>query len=336
MSAMTPRRYLGVDAGGTSTRSALIDARGRVLARGTAGGANHHTTDPAAVRASVREAIRAALGARHHEPTAAAPDDSCRVAAVGIGWSGLEAPGDEADARAIVGDSVDAPVMVLDSDVVAAHLGAFTGRPGVLVAAGTGSIVLGVDADGHRVRVGGWGHRYGDEGSAAWIATEGIRAALQGADGRGPATALWEALLEHAGLVADPAKSFKATAHALTAWLYHPSRHLNDVATFAQRLHAASIAGDAVATTVLRRAGVELARQVAAAVRRLAPPADVAVAGTGGVWEQAATVREGCREALAQLLADVDVRWVPAAADPAVGAAYMAVLADGQALPEGA
>ena len=332
---MRQRRYLGIDAGGTFTRSALLDARGRVLARGAAGGANHHTSDAAAVRASVREAIRAALGARHHEAAAAAPTDGCRVAAVGIGWSGLEVPGDEEDARAIVGDSVDAPVMVIDSDVVAAHLGAFTGGPGVLVAAGTGSIALGVDADGHRVRVGGWGHRYGDEGSAAWIATEGIRAALHAADGRGPATALWQALLAHAGLVTDPPGSFKTTAHALTAWLYHPSRHLNDVATFAPRLHAAAIAGDAVATAVLRRAGVELARQVAAVVQRLGPPAAVAVAGTGGVWEQAAAVREGCREALAQLLVDVDVRWVAATADPAVGAAYMAVLADGHALPDG-
>lgn len=330
---MRQRRYLGVDAGGTSTRCALIDARGLVLARGAAGAANHHTTEPAAVRASVRASIRTALGAHDHDDATATPGDRGYVEAVGIGWSGLEVPGCEADARAIVGDSVDAKVMVLDSDVVAAHLGAFMGEPGVLVAAGTGSIVLGVDAAGKRVRVGGWGHRFGDEGSAAWIATEGIRAALHGADGRGPRTALWQALLEHAGLAAVPSTSFRATAHALTAWLYHPARHLNDVATFAPRLHAAAIAGDAVAAAVLHRAGVELARQVAAAVQRLEPQAYVAVAGTGGVWEHAAAVREGCRQALAESLPGVGVRWAPAAVDPAVGAAFMAMLADGHPLP---
>lgn len=333
MSAMRQRRYLGVDAGGTYTRSALVDARGLVLSRGAAGAANHHTTDPAAVRASVRESIRTALGAHHHDDETGRLDAGGCVDAVGIGWSGLEVPGDEAEARAIVGDSVDTHVMVIDSDVVAAHLGAFTGGPGVLVAAGTGSIVLGVDSDGRRVRVGGWGHRYGDEGSAAWIASEGIRAALHGADGRGPTTALWQALLDHAGLAAVPSTSFKATAHALTAWLYHPARHLNDVATFAPRLHAAAIAGDAVAAAVLHRAGVELARQVAAVVQRLGAPAGVAIAGTGGVWEHAGVVREVCRQALAELLPGVGVRWAPAAADPAVGAAFMAMLADGRALP---
>ena len=341
MSQVTGRsapRYLGVDAGGTFTRSALIDAAGRVLARGAAGAANHHTSDGASVRASVREAVRGALAAapQHlHEAGKARADgsDAASIRVLAIGWSGLEAPGSEAEARAIVGDAVRAEHMVLDSDVTAAHVGAFWGGPGVLVAAGTGSIALGVDGSGRRVRAGGWGHRFGDEGSAAWLATEGIRSALRAVDGRAPPTSLWEALLEHAG-IAPGGRATEALAVAVTDWLYDPARHVNDVAAFARCVHASAVAGDAVAMGVIEAGGRELAQLVAAAACRLGAPGPLPLAGVGGVWENVPRVRAACRTALASLLPDVAIHWVEPAADPAVGAALMALRADGLPLPE--
>jgi len=52
------------------------------------------------------------------------------------------------------------------SDAEAAHLGALAGRPGLLVLAGTGSIVLGRGPTGGWVRAGGLGPLFGDGGSA--------------------------------------------------------------------------------------------------------------------------------------------------------------------------
>ena len=352
-------RYLGVDAGGTFTRSALIDATGRVLARGAAGAANHHTSDGASVRASVREAVRGALASQSQHPqrpreasetpatslasaagaagaaseAAAHGSDVASIRALAIGWSGLEAPGSEAEARAIVGDAVRAERMVLDSDVTAAHVGAFWGGPGVLVAAGTGSIALGVDSSGRRVRAGGWGHRFGDEGSAVWLATEGIRSALRAVDGRGPPTSLWEALLGHAG-IAPAGHATEALAVAVTDWLYAPARHVNDVAAFARYVHGTTVAGDTVAMGVIEAGGRELAQLVAAAACQLGTPGPLALAGVGGVWENAPEVRAACRAALASLLPDAAIHWVEPATDPAVGAALMALRADGLPLPE--
>lgn len=46
---------------------------------------------------------------------------------------------------------------------------------GILVVAGTGSIVYGRDRRGHDVRIGGLGPLLGDEGSAFWIGREWVR-----------------------------------------------------------------------------------------------------------------------------------------------------------------
>src|SRR5690625_7776141 len=105
----------------------------------------------------------------------------------------------------MVGSSVAADRFVLDSDVYAAHVGAFSGGPGLLISAGTGSMVLGVDSAGNRVRAGGWGYLYGDEGSATWIAREAIRAALQTTDGRASAHGPGPELVSAAGAHTQPA-----------------------------------------------------------------------------------------------------------------------------------
>src|SRR4029450_8111941 len=67
------------------------------------------------------------------------------------------------------------------SDVEAALLGALDGRPGILVLAGTGSIVMGRDSQGRVARTGGLGPLIGDEGSAFWLGREWLRLTPKGA-----------------------------------------------------------------------------------------------------------------------------------------------------------
>lgn len=68
------------------------------------------------------------------------------------------------------------------SDAEAAYLGALGSAPGLLVLAGTGSIVLGRSSRGRWVRRGGLGPLLGDEGSAFWIGREWLRATTRGED----------------------------------------------------------------------------------------------------------------------------------------------------------
>ncbi len=62
------------------------------------------------------------------------------------------------------------------SDAEAAYLGALADGPGLLVLAGTGSIIIGRDRRGRWGRAGGLGPLLGDEGSAFWVGREWLRA----------------------------------------------------------------------------------------------------------------------------------------------------------------
>ncbi len=68
------------------------------------------------------------------------------------------------------------------SDAEAAYLGALGETPGLLILAGTGSIVLGRTPRGRWVRRGGLGPLLGDEGSAFWIGKEWLKATTHGGD----------------------------------------------------------------------------------------------------------------------------------------------------------
>ncbi|MFD1541824.1 hypothetical protein ACFSJ0_32575, partial [Nonomuraea guangzhouensis] len=74
--------------------------------------------------------------------------------------------------------------VMITTDVVTSHAGAFSGGPGVVLAAGTGAIALGVStAGGSGARpavvrqVDGWGFLYGDAGGGYWIGRRGLEAA---------------------------------------------------------------------------------------------------------------------------------------------------------------
>jgi len=87
----------------------------------------------------------------------------------------------------------------LASDGYTALLGAHAGRPGVVVAAGTGSIGEALRAGGEHISVGGWGYPVGDDGSGAWIGMRAMREAQGASDGCGAAGSLVHAIWSVAG-----------------------------------------------------------------------------------------------------------------------------------------
>lgn len=108
--------------------------------------------------------------------------------------------------------------IVTDADIALA--GALGDASGVLLIAGTGSILLGQTPDGRRVRAGGWGYLLGDEGSGYAIGMAGLQAVADAFDG-GPATVLTDLVAEAHGL---------ASAEALIHKVYHADWSPADVA----------------------------------------------------------------------------------------------------------
>lgn len=285
LGSMPEPLFLGIDAGGSKTHAVLLSAEGKLLGRGEGGAANVRTTP----RDKVRRALSAAIA------EAAGGVSELRLRAVGIGSAGVPERAGEAEARVLLEGLVEAETVLLDSDAFAAWAGAFALGPGVLLASGTGSVCFGGSLQGTRVLVGGWGWRFGDEGSAYGIAAEGIRLALHAADGRAQAPELWQALLAFVGL---PAGTPEARRHSVEAWLYDPARTPGEIARFAPRVAALAEADCHVARGVLVRAGEELAHMVQAARAAAELTGTVQVALTGSVLTHNQSLRQAVTQAL--------------------------------------
>jgi glucosamine kinase len=172
-----PGRLLGIDAGGSATRLALVVGE-RVVRRQTAPPMNALLTDD--MESRLLELIRTA------GPTAA-----------GIGMPGLHSPREMVRLREELSREAGCPVYVT-GDGEAALFGAFGTAPGVAVFAGTGSGAMGYDGE-RWARAGGHGFLLGDEGSAYWIGRAAANAALRWEDGMGGSAAIHRAVIDVSG-----------------------------------------------------------------------------------------------------------------------------------------
>ncbi|WP_338152213.1 BadF/BadG/BcrA/BcrD ATPase family protein [Chromobacterium sphagni] len=87
----------------------------------------------------------------------------------------------------------------LATDGFTTLLGAHGGKPGVVVALGTGSIGEALYPDGSHREVGGWGYPSGDEASGAWLGQRAAQLTQMALDGRNAHSPLTRAVLEFVG-----------------------------------------------------------------------------------------------------------------------------------------
>jgi glucosamine kinase len=162
-------------------------------------------------------------------------------------------------------DRFGANRVLLAGDVVTAHAGAFGLGPGVVLAAGTGAIALGLDASGERRQVDGWGYLFGDAGGGFWIGRRGLDAALRCHDGRALPTELMVKAAEHFGDLGG-----------LAEVLYPGGDAVARIAEFAP-----AVLGLAETDPYAARIVAEAAGELAATVAAAAGPADLPVSWTG-------------------------------------------------------
>ncbi|NAZ87153.1 BadF/BadG/BcrA/BcrD ATPase family protein, partial [Kineococcus indalonis] len=180
---------LGLDVGGSGARALLAPLVPAVPAAPAGQGAllRVHGPGTAPRGDGVLRAVRALLSALQ-ERWGDVPGLRARpVAALALGAAGLASVAADRDAvRAELVAALAPGAVVLAADALTAHAGALGGRPGAVLAAGTGVIGLGRSAGGAWTRVDGWGHLLGDRGGAAWIGRRALEEALRAADGRCP------------------------------------------------------------------------------------------------------------------------------------------------------
>jgi glucosamine kinase len=168
---------LGVDAGGSATRAVLV-------------------RDGELVTRFDEPPMNLLLQPDAFDRLVVLIKDSGAVAA-GLGLAGLRGRADGEQLQQRLSGATGVKVVVVD-DTEAALVGAFDGGPGIVVISGTGSNAFGRNAAGRTARVGGHGFLLGDEGSAYWMASQALRAALHSHDGTGPKAPALEAAVTHA------------------------------------------------------------------------------------------------------------------------------------------
>lgn len=342
----------GLDGGGSRTRLVLVDPAGAELTR-------------------VEGPATALDGTRSAEQTAQIIEGLLEQAAQAAGvelplaglWCGL-AGASRTDLRAQLTDGLNrgrrALAIEIGSDADAAFAHAFATRDPaaasphllphpslphlppplqVLLIAGTGSIVITHSASGQRIRVGGWGPRFSDEGSGFWIGREAIALLLPLLEQGLPLPA-WAG---HAGPAA-PARP-PASATELATWANAADRR--SIAELASHVLAATqtpdVPADAAASAdpaeqLARRAVAALLDLIGRAVQLSAPdfaapnPADsspaarVHLALAGGLLAPGRPLRRRLEHALAERDGAEQNRIliVPTEIDAALGAATLA------------
>jgi glucosamine kinase len=258
------RYFAGIDGGQSSTTAAIGDETGRVLARGQSGPADEVGERRGSTR--LRDALAEALADALRN--AGLPEDT-KFEAIVAGISGYEGT--------VYGKPPELPTthLALMHDAPIAHAGAFGGGPGVVVIAGTGSVVYAVNDHGEAATCGGWGYLFGDEGSAFWIAREAISALMH-----------WQ----------DDEDEIDISAERKTALTFFGVKSLHELAReyYAGRIERSRIAAFAekamsveLFDAIVQRGAAMLSQLARVAVHNHGVRAGTPVACVGGLFENA-------------------------------------------------
>ncbi|NIJ33330.1 N-acetylglucosamine kinase [Sphingomonas oligoaromativorans] len=303
--------FLGVDGGGTKTEFVCIDEAGRVIARAVTGTTYHLQIGLDEAIARLGQGIEAVCGQLTLSP-----------AGLRRAFFGLPAFGEDAAIDPLLdaacGRLLGHDRYRCDNDMVCGWAGSLACADGINLVAGTGSIGYG-ERQGRKARVGGWGEIFGDEGSAYWIAIQGLNAFTRMSDGRLPAGPLKQALARELALASDLDICARVMGEKGMA--------RDEIAGLARIVSDAADQGDAEAAAILDRAGSELAAMAQALRRNLGfgESETVLLSWSGGVLTKQATVRTALRRHLDRQghYAVIEPRH-----DPALGAALYAALLD--------
>lgn len=240
--------YLGVDAGGTASKSRVTDEAGNILGTGQAG--------PANTRVGI-EAIHATLLDVCMQATKAAGLDDEQLASVrcGMGIAGINRMGIKPQIQALAFPFAN---VQLSSDAMIANLGAHNGGDGAILILGTGSVGL-VKRGEDSFSIGGYGFPISDEGSGAALGLSAIRHALRALDGRTRPTPLSQAIT----------KQFDHAIPRVIAWMDDAAP--GDYASFAPLVMDYADNGDEIALSIVRDAALHVERFVETIIARGAP-----------------------------------------------------------------
>lgn len=300
--------FAGVDGGQSGTRCLIMRGNGTACGFGRSRKVDFLLSPGGRERvtSAIREAAEAAMKTSGTVP----------IYAAFLGLSGI-VPGGALEQAAIQAgrDALGVQHVFADCDGVSAWAGALSLRPGIIVIAGSGSLVLGVDGRGVSRRAGGWGYLFGDEAGAFGIAVAAIKAALQDYDAGRESSPLIDAVKHHFREVdvGPVVKKFYAGLIDRT-----------HVASFAPKLADMARTGVEDAVRVFTHAGTVVARQMVQVASRLVwESSEIEWAPVGGVFRSGMVIIRPIQDEISRISAyRFKMTWPEL--PPAAGAALLA------------
>ena len=298
--------FIGMDGGGTKTHCIIADQNGDILHECNGGPSNFLMLGTEKVSETlsglIKECIsRLKIGAKDIE-------------SIVIGTTGA---GRRSDAEKLEHDFLVYAALIglrindfhVESDAKAALEGAFSGNPGCILIAGTGSIMFGKDEAGLIHRVGGFGRFIGDEGSGFMLGKKGLTAVAKSFDGRGEKTLL-------SNMVYD---KFKIDSPELLITEIY--RNNFDIASVAPLVLEAAEKGDAIALAIIEQELDELLLHVKAMREKIKTPV-MDISFIGGILSNDNIYSRKFIQKLNEKIKDVNIKKPDS--NPAFGAVLMA------------
>ena len=293
--------FLGIDGGGTKTECVIGDEE-RVLGKSVG--------STIKIKKVGVDAAGKALEAAIAEACKSAKVNQQEIARTCIGIAGSSIPEVTDWTYSVLKQLVAGDVQVVN-DALIAHRAAFGEGPGVLVIAGTGSNVLGMNDRGESGRAGGWGPMISDEGSGFWIGRRAVAHAMRAYDGQ-QTTMLLDAVM----------KSWDLTTIEDLVSMAN-SNPPPDFSSLLPAVLQCANGGDNSAGEILISAANELAQLACVVVRKLwRESTKVTVAVTGGVFVHSPQIREKFAELVRAERSGITVNLEPV--HPVMGALSMA------------
>lgn len=300
--------FLGVDGGATKTEFCLIDSWGSVAAAYATKGCSYLSVGFTELQRILEAGVREVCG------RAGSGTDAIDFAFFGLPCYG-ESSRDQAQLDAAPSHVLPRTRYRCDNDMVCGWAGSLGAADGINVIAGTGSMTYG-EHGARKARCGGWGELFGDEGSAYWIAIQGLSCFARMSDGRLEKGRLYDQVRGGLGLSSD----LDILDLVLSQWKGDRAK----IASLSHLVVEAAQAGGEHARDIIRQATRELALLVDATRRALAFSEDevVPVSYSGGMFKSGRLFLQAFQDALADLQGTYSLR-LPLFS-PALGAALYA------------
>lgn len=303
--------FIGVDGGGSKTEVIAVLDDESILAQFYGGATNPYTIPPLEAANELDRLLETTLIFINER--------SLLCNGICLGMSGFYSDEEKNTlinqvTRCLKRRSLSFPIAVCTEGEIS--LMAATGvHTGVLVIAGTGSIVYGFTREGGIHRAGGWGHLLGDEGSGYQIGLQTLQGIMRSYDNIAPPTLL-------TSLVQEACRLNEITE--LRTFIYQQPFSKKIIASYAKLCIRAAEEGDLLACSILRSQAASLADTTIALLRSHPDLQQEMVAMTGSIFLHSSIYRAHYEECVSTIFPHLNMVTGSEHRPPAYGAALIA------------